>query len=183
MSQQQDSQGSSSQFEDYEEQYPLSSPWLVQGKGRTHEGPKSEHPSTYDESIPPLSYHAQDYGQASSLPSSSQIGASPRVEASPTPTSKTGTLKMAYHPYRQYTGGRQVPPWARPQQNTFGSAWPYVWLIIGILAFPMLCFILINVVIPLIVITVLGALLFACLVIVILWIVGKIDHILPPSRW
>ncbi len=186
MNQQQDSQGSSSQFEDDEEQYPLASPWLVQGKGRTHEGPKSEHPSTYDESIPPLSYHAQDYGRVSS-PSSPKVGTSSRVGASPPPTYKTSSgsdaLKTAHRPYSQYTGGWQVPPWARPQQSNSRSVWPYVLLAIGIFASPALCFVLINVIIPLIAMIVLGALLLACIVIVVLWVIGKIDSTLPPFWW
>ena len=123
MNQQQDSQESSSQFENDKEQSSLASPWVIQGKGSTYKGLKSEHPSTYDESIPPLSYGAQDHPQPSY--------SSPKVEASPTATHKTtpetNTPKMAQRPYNQYTGGWQVPPWARPQQNNSRTISPLVW--------------------------------------------------------
>lgn len=184
MNQQQDSQGSSSQFEDDKEQSTLSSPWLIHGKGGTHEGPKSEHPSTYEESIPPLSYHAQDYKQASSSPSR-------KAEASPGSAHKAspeaGTPKMAQRPYRHpYTGSWQVPSWARPQQNNFGNIWLYV--LMAILALPVLWFV-ITVILPivffvlLVLLAVLGSLLLACVVIAVLWFIGRFDSIKPPFWW
>src|SRR5579859_6252950 len=172
MSQQQDSQGSSSQFQDEQEQSTLASPWLVQGKRRGHEGPKSEHPSTFDESIPPLSYRAQDQRQVSS--SSPKTGESP--EAVYKTSSEAATPKMARRPYSQYTGGWQVHAWARPQENNFGTIWLYV--LIAILALPVLWFI-ITVVLPLVALVVLvflvvlGILLLAFVIITALWFIGK----------
>lgn len=82
MSQQQGSQESPDQSTNEGEQWqgqapPLQSPlpWLIQGKRRIPDGPKSDHPSTYDESIPPLSYRAQDDRQAS-------ISSSPKARES-----------------------------------------------------------------------------------------------------
>lgn len=208
MSQQQDFQESSDQSTNEGEQWqgqvpPLQSPlpWLVQGKGQTSEGPKSEHPSTYDQSIPPLSYGAQDYRRASSsspnvresvkggagtkgrtserggassrVGDSTGVGTSPRVGTSPTPTGEAG--------YRQYSGGWQVPPWARPQQNNFGAVWLYVLVIMAILVFPMLC-VLVQLV-ALTVLFILGILLLAFTAIAILWAIRKIDRIKPPSWW
>lgn len=188
MNQQQGSQESSDQSTDDGEQYSSPSPWQIQGRGRTDEGPKSEHPSTYDESIPPLSYHAQDHGQAFSSSSSPKVGAnpkeSPRVGASPSPTEADG-LKMKYSPYSQYTGGWQVPSWARPQRNNFGIGWPFVWLSIAIIMLLVLCSIVKFLIVLLLVIlpVVLGVLLLAFILSAIVWVIGKIDRIKPPFRW
>ena len=183
MNQQQDSQESSGQFEDDREQSTLASPWLIQGKGRTHEGPKSEHPSTYDESIPPLSYHAQDQVQTSSS-SSPQAGASPGATHKTSP--QANAPKMAHRPYSQYTGSWQVPSWARPQQNNAGTIWFYV--LAAILALPVLWFI-ITVILPLvalvilIILIVLGVLLLAVVVIAVLWFISRLDSMKPPFWW
>ena len=183
MNQQQDSQGSSGQFEDNEEQSTFTSPWLIQDKGRAHEGPKSEHPSTYDEFIPPLSYRAQDQRQASSSPK-----AETRPAATHSTSSRADDLKMAHRSYNQYTRDWQVPSWAKPQQNNSGAAWFFVLVVLGVLAFPVLYFV-ITVILPLIalffliVLVVLGALLLAFVIIAALWIIGKLDNIEPPSWW
>jgi hypothetical protein len=186
MNQQQDSQGSSSQFEDDKAQSGLVSPWPIQSKRRKHEGPKSEHPSTYDESIPPLSYHAQDHRQAAS-------SSSPKAEASPEATQKTSSdgaiPKMAHRPYSQYTGGWQVPSWARQQQNNSKTIPPLVWFIIGIILFPPLLYIIINIIFPLLllfilfVLIVMGILLLAFVIIATLWFIGRVDSIKPPFWW
>jgi len=183
MNQQQDSQGSSSQFEDNEEQSTFASPWLIQDKGRTHEGPKSEHPSTYDESTPPLSYRAQDQRQASPSP---KIGARPASAQKNFP--EVDDLKMAHRPYNQYKGGWQVPYWARTQQNNSGAAWLFVLVALCVLGFPVL-YVIITVLIPLIalffliVLVILGAFLLAVVIIATLWIIGKLDDMRPPSWW
>ena len=193
MNQQQDSQGSSSQFEDDEEHSTFTSPWQIQGKGRTHEGPKSEHPSTYDESIPPLSYRAQDREQAPSSPKaegsigvrgSTGGGTGARVRTS---IRSEGSARSGASATRtdKYAGGRQVPSWARPQQNNSGTVWFYVLLaIIGILLLPVLYFILqLLFVVFIIVITVLIALLLAFVIIATLWFIGKLEDIKPPFWW
>jgi hypothetical protein len=189
MNQQQYSQGSSSQFEDDKGQSTLASPWLIQKKGRRHGGPKSEHPSTYDESIPPLSYHAQDQRQtSSSSPPQARVSLEATHKTSPDGT----TPQTAYRPYSQYTGSWQVPPWARPQQNNFEALQFFVWFIIAIALMPVLIFFIVNVLIPLlivifqiflIVLFILGILLLAFAFIAILWIIGKINSIKPPFWW
>ena len=165
MSQQQDSQGSSRQFEGDEERSHFSSLWLAQGKGKTYEGPKSEHPSTYDESIPPLSYRAQNSGQTSST-------SFPRVGASPAPMDQGGGVSPSHAdqrvggPYSQYNGGWQVPSWARPQQNNDVGAWLFILLVIGIVVFLMLC--VIAILLPFIAVILVGACLLAFLIIALM---------------
>jgi len=190
MNQQQDSQESSSQLEDDKEASTLSSPRLIHGKGRTHEGPKSEHPSTYDESIPPLTYRAQDYGQASSSPSQN-VEASLRTGDSPVPTDRTSpevnAPKMAQRPYSQYAGSWQVPSWARPQQNNSKTLRFLVWLIIILMLSPLLYaliqFLLITLLAALVFLVILGILLVAFVIVAALWFIGRIDGMKPPFRW
>jgi hypothetical protein len=184
MNQQQDSQGSSGRFQDDQEQSTLASPWLIQHKGRKHEGPKSEHPSTFDESIPPLSYRAQDQRQTSTSSSPAKAGASPGATYKTSP--EADASKRAQRPYSQYTGTWQVPSWAKPQENHFGNIWFYV--LIAILALPVLWFI-ITVILPLValvvlvVLVVVGILLLAFVIIAALWFIGRVDSMKPPFWW
>lgn len=157
------------------------SPWQIQGKGGTYEGPKSEHPSTYDESVPPLSYRAQDYRQASSSSSpnneaSAGVGGSPRVGAG---------AKVGGGPRVRFSSTSTVPPWARPQQNNVGNLWIFGALIAAIMLFPVSCFIIkllisfipLIVFIALVVPIMLGVLLLAFVIIAIFWIIAKIHSI------
>jgi hypothetical protein len=99
---------------------------------------------------------------------------------------------MAYRPYSQYTGGRQVPSWARPQQSNSEALQFFVGFIIVIALMPVLIFFIVNVLVPLlivivqiflIVLVVLGILLLAFAFIAILWIIGKINSVKPPFWW
>jgi hypothetical protein len=84
-----------------------------------------------------------------------------------------------------------VPSWARPQQNHFGVAWLFIFVALAILFFPVLGFIIyalihliaVIAIILLIVVVVVGVILLAFAIIVILWVVRKIDRIKPPSWW
>jgi hypothetical protein len=122
----------------------------MQRKGKEREkreAPKSEHPSTYDESIPPLSYHAQDAVQASSSSPGTQRSAAKKPQKSRQSlnagnSSDADAFETTYRPYSQYTGRWQVPPWARPQQNNAGALRNLILLIMGILLIPMLCVVL-----------------------------------------
>ena len=147
MGQQQDSQASSSQSEDAEEQQASSSHWLSQDRNRSREAPKSEHPSTYDESVPSLGYHAQDAAQTSSSSprtqrSSTQNSQKNRRASNADLASDADAFETTYRPYSQYTGRWQVPPWAQPQQNNAGTLQLLVLLMIDIIVFPALCVIL-----------------------------------------
>jgi hypothetical protein len=206
MSQQQGSQESSDQSTDdgehVEAVQPLQSPssWSMHGKGRTDAGPKSEHPSTYDESIPPGSCHAQDYGQGASSPSSrttnstSQKPKNSRRTPNAGNTSDADAFETRYRPYNHYTRGWLVPPWARPQQNNSGVLQTLVLLIIGImliLAFCVIITVLISLqigilnfrLIPFTFLIVLITLLVAFTTIAMLWVTGKMERIKPPSWW
>lgn len=86
--------------------------------------PKNEHPSTYEESIPPYSYAAQN-----SKSSTEQA----RVEHNKTYTSNTtqapnttqrqqfspdgDAFEYGYRPNTAYATPQQAPHWARPQRN------------------------------------------------------------------
>ena len=72
---------------------------------KTRDMPKSEHPSTYEDSIPPYSYRAQD---------------------------KVSYMQQPAYPERRVQTRQQrqqVPAWARPQHN----AWPILRWIVFIL--------------------------------------------------
>jgi len=186
MSQQQASQESSGQFEDDKEQSTSSSLWLLRSKGRKQGEPKSEHPSTFEESIPPLSYRAQDSGQASST-SSQNVGATSVPTDTASPDADAGAAETAQRPYSQFTGSWQVPSWARPQKNNnFWTIWFYV--LAAVLALPALWFI-ITVVIPivalvvLIILAMLAILLFIVVIVAAFWFIGRVNSIKKPPFW
>jgi hypothetical protein len=200
MGQRQDSQGSSGQSEDDEESQASSSRWLLQGKNGDRKVPKSEHPSTYDESIPALSYRAQNTAQIPSpapetQKSSAQNPQKSRQSSNADLASDADAFETTYRPYSQYTGRWQVPPWARPQQNNTGTLRLLILLIIDIVVFPALCVFLQGVtmlhlgalnllLIPFIVLFVaLGGLLLSFTMFAFLSMRGKTGRIKPPRWW
>jgi hypothetical protein len=198
MSQQQDSQGSLGQSEDDEEQHVLSSLRLMYEKDRRHQVPKSEHPSTYDTSIPPLSYHAQDAVQASSshLGTEKSTAQNNRQSANAGNTSDIDAFETTYCPYSQYTGRWQVPPWAKPQQNNAGTLQILLLLLIAIIVFPGICIVTLFImllpvdgtryILSLFMMLgsfVLCAMLLVFALIAIVSLMRKIRRIKPPSWW
>ena len=154
---------------------------------RSSNMPKDEHPSTFEETIPPFSYRAQD--RVTQNTPDLRSGAhfhetnvherqSRRRRFSP----DGDALENGYQPYRQQQRVyNQVPPWARPQQhkNRHVLRWIVMLILAIILIKPLLILIgglflagltLLGfiILIPLIV---LGALLLAGLVLAILGIV------------
>jgi hypothetical protein len=149
--------------------------------------PKDEHPSTFEETIPPHSYRAQDRVTHNTPDPRSgahfhETNAHERQSRRRRFSPDGDALENGYQPYRQqqrvYT---QVPPWARPQQhkNRHVLRWIVMLILAIILIKPLLILIgglflagltLLGfiILIPLIV---LGALLLAGLVLAILGIV------------
>jgi hypothetical protein len=83
---------------------------------------KEEHPATFEATVPPYSYPAQDrvtYRRENGR------------QVSRTRTDDDGdAFEMGYRPYRQYSY-RQVPPWARPRRHRGVHIWR--WLIVIVL--------------------------------------------------
>src|ERR1700737_3472937 len=85
--------------------------------------PKNEHPSTFEDSIPPYSYAAQDAlpppqeqqqeQEKATYYSSGQGKQSQQQQAGP----QRSTFQYGYRPYTNYNTQSQVPPWARPQRH------------------------------------------------------------------
>ncbi len=83
--------------------------------------PKEEHPSTFEETIPPYSYHAQDrVTQNPADPAHSahfhETNARERQSRRRRFSPDGDALENGYQPYQQQQRMySQVPPWARPQ--------------------------------------------------------------------
>lgn len=89
-------------------------------KSRNSNMPKEEHPSTFEETIPPYSYRAQDrVAQNPADPAHSahfhETNARARQERRQRFSPDGDALENGYRPYQQQQRYAQVPPWARPQ--------------------------------------------------------------------
>lgn len=105
--------------------------WSTQPK-TTGDMPKNEHPSTFEDSIPPYSYPAQDSVQQPYTPPSEpyteQFGQKLREEQPKSTGQQQGqaqkqqfspdgdAFEYGYRPYRQ-PRSYQASPWARPQRS------------------------------------------------------------------
>ena len=99
--------------------------------------PKEEHPSTFEETIPPYSYHAQDrVAQNPADPAHSahfhETNARQRQARRRRFSPDGDALENGYRPYQQQKYS-QVPPWARPQPQR--NSHVLRWLVLIILAF------------------------------------------------
>jgi hypothetical protein len=106
-------------------------------KPRNSNMPKDEHPSTFEETIPPYSYRAQDRAaQNQTDPAHSahfhetnaRVRRARRQRFSP----DGDALENGYRPYQQQQQYSQVPPWARPQPQR--NSHILRWLIMIVLA-------------------------------------------------
>jgi hypothetical protein len=97
--------------------------------------PKNEHPSTFEDSIPPIppySYAAQDAlppqqeQEKATYYSGGQEKQSQQQQAGP----QRNTFQYGYRPYTSYNTQSQVPPWARPQHHNRRA---FRWVILFIL--------------------------------------------------
>ncbi len=104
--------------------------WEQHGNGRsnkakTSEMPKNDHPATFEQSIPPYAYPAQDGVNARAQWSEGEPQATNRQQARQTQRGNQrfspdgDALEHGYRPYRQYNynGGHGVPLWARPRRG------------------------------------------------------------------
>lgn len=114
-----ESQGASKQAQDNEEIY-TQQPYYWSTKPRTGDGPKDEHPATFEDSLPPYSYQAQEYGSAQQSEQANRTSSTERERPQP---NRSNT---------QYSAYWQVPSWARPQQQKGNKV--LRWLILIILA-------------------------------------------------
>jgi hypothetical protein len=145
--------------------------------------PKEEHPSTFEEIIPPYSYRAQDRVTRNTPDSASgahfhETNARERQSRRRRFSPDGDALENGYRPYQQQQYS-QVPPWARPQQHSHFLRWliliglaivlikPLL-VLIGALFFAGMAILAFIILIPLIV---LGAMLLAGFVLAILGIV------------
>jgi hypothetical protein len=88
-------------------------------KNRTGAMPKSEHPSTFNEMVPPYSYQAQDGSNANRQ--QEQPAASKRQEqrARRQDFSPDGdAFETGYRPYARRATQNYAPLWARPQRHS-----------------------------------------------------------------
>jgi hypothetical protein len=101
------------QSQDYDEQHiqPRQRP----KKRRDSDLLKEEHPSTFESSIPPYSYQAQD--EATYTQRRAPVERAERARRRQQFSPDGDAFEYGYCPYRQYTQAQQVPPWARPQRH------------------------------------------------------------------
>lgn len=151
-----ESEGQSSQqdAEQYKPYYWSSTP-LNSKSNKTGDMPKNEHPSTFEETIPPYSYPAQGMAIPPSqtyTASGKQTGQAQQRHAKRQQFSPDGdAFEYGYRPYQNRASynyaAQQVPPWARPQRhNGSGLRWlvlivlgavflhPLLWLVGHLLA-------------------------------------------------
>ena len=158
---------------------------------RSSDKPKDEHPSTFEETIPPYSYHAQDrVAQNPADPAHSahfhETNARERQARRRRFSPDGDALENGYRPYQQQYS--QVPSWARPQRqrNSHFLRWLVLVILVILLIKPLLVLIgglflaglTVFILIPLIV---LGVLLLVGLVLAIVGIV--VGHAVWRSIW
>ncbi|MBV9257905.1 MAG: hypothetical protein JO215_07790 [Ktedonobacteraceae bacterium] len=104
---------------------------------RSSNMPKEEHPSTFEETIPPFSYPAQDrIAQNETDPAHSahfhETNARERESRRRRFSTDGDALENGYQPYQQQQMYSQVPPWARPQRQRGSHI--LRWLVLIVLA-------------------------------------------------
>src|SRR5690242_4752664 len=124
-------------FSGEQDQQPLESEiqaqpyyWSTRPKAKTGDVPKNEHPSTYEEAIPPYSYRAQE--TASSTPRQENRGARANAGQHRSDTPRDA-FERSYQPSTAYNMQWQVPWWARPQHNNGKGLRTAVFVVLGLL--------------------------------------------------
>ena len=120
--------------------------WSTTSKtNKTGNMPKNEHPSTFEQSIPPYSYRAQDAQPVEQEPMTysaraDQTGAMAQRRQEELRQQQAGqrqfspdgdAFESGYRPFASGRQWQQVPWWARPQHNNHGV---FRWLVFIILA-------------------------------------------------
>lgn len=106
--------------------------WSTRPKSKSGNVPKNEHPSTYEESMPPYSYQAQDSTPYTSQQKKSAYRANTRQQRSHW-DSDGDAFEHGYHPYSAYNVQWQVPAWARPQHNNKNILSTVIFVVLGLL--------------------------------------------------
>jgi hypothetical protein len=103
--------------------------YRLRARQRAGDEPKEEHPATFEETVPPYSYPAQDRVTYKEEKARQQS----RARQHQLHEDDGDAFEMGYRPYRQYrqSSYRQAPPWARPQRHKGIHVWR--WLIVAIL--------------------------------------------------
>jgi hypothetical protein len=122
-------------FSEEQGQQPLESeiqaqPYYWPTRAKTGDVPKNEHPSTYEEAIPPYSYRAQESASSIRRQENRAYRTNARQQRSDT---GADAFEQGYRPYTAYNIQWQVPWWARPQDNTGNGLRTAVFVVLGLL--------------------------------------------------
>jgi hypothetical protein len=111
-------------------------------RSRTSNLPKADHPSTFEDSLPPYSYPAQDQTMFRQQPRPEQNTQWQQQEQNRQYGPAREVPTNAYQPYSQYNGQQQTPSWTQPQEHTIGSSrWVGMLLLVLVLltSIPVVC--------------------------------------------
>jgi hypothetical protein len=111
-------------------------------RSRNSDLPKSDHPSTFEDSLPPYSYPAQDRTMFRQQVSSEQNTQQQYQERNRAAGTTRETPTSAYQSYSQYNPSQQIPWWTQPQEHTVDSSrWIGTLLLVLVLlvSIPVLC--------------------------------------------
>ncbi len=109
-------------------------------KKKTGAMPKYEHPSTYDETIPPYSYRAQDANRSQQKQQETRETREARGESRTRQQNFSpdgDSFETGYRPY-QNIWQRQTPLWARPQPRTRNLGRTIFFVILALLFIPIM---------------------------------------------
>lgn len=104
--------------------------WPTRPKAETGDMPKNEHPSTYEESVPPYSYRAQEGASYTSRRENPTYRTNARQHWS---DSDGDAFERGYRPYTAYYMQWQVPSWARPQHNNGKGLRTAIFVVLGLM--------------------------------------------------
>ena len=117
-------------------------PYSKRQRSRTSDLPKTDHPSTFEDSLPPYSYPAQDQTIFMQQPSPEQNAQRQQQEQNRECDPAREIPTNAYQSYSQYNGQQQTPSWAQSQEHTINSSkWIGTLLLVLVLlvSIPVLC--------------------------------------------
>ena len=111
-------------------------------RSRGSDLPKSDHPSTFEDSLLPYSYPAQDQVTSTQQSNSEESTRWQQQARTYGASIGRGTFTGTYQSYSQYNPQQQIPWWTQPQENTTDSSkWINILLLTLILlvSVPVLC--------------------------------------------
>lgn len=147
-----ESQGEHSQDnEEYKPYYWSTTP--VAGKGKTGDVLKNEHPATFEDTIPPYSYAAQEQAPPRQEPRYGENADKAKSEYQRTQQTRQQQFNVGGQTFEQgsrpsmqqpYSMAQQVPSWAHPQRNNRGSWRVTALIILGFIFLKPLLFVAIH---------------------------------------